>query len=117
MNRLLLLIVLGTTAWGQSQKTPATIERPSYESPLPVLLEVGTYHSAVTNGYGYRRDAEANANWSMNSPTTEGFSFAPKRNGCSLFPHERYDVKVFYEARFNRQLVLAAGYSIFCLAE
>lgn len=142
----LLTILMTAAAWGQTKETPATFERPGYESPLPVLLEVGTYHSGVTNGYGYWRGADAAlwlrhnprftpvflfnsqnrpgamqqsigffsfANWSKNFYTTQGFSFAPERQGYSLFPHQRYDVKGFYKVPFNRQLVLAAGYSHF----
>ena len=146
MRHLVMALALATAAWGQTQETPATFERPGYESPLPVLLEVGTYHSGVTNGYGYWRGADAAlwlrhnprftpvflfnsqtrpgvtqqnfgffsfANWTKNFYTTQGFSVAPERNGVTLFPHQRYDVKGFYKAPFNRQLVLAAGYSRF----
>ena len=144
MRSLFLTVLVSLAAWGQTQETPATFERPGYESPLPVLLELGTYHSGVSNGYGYWRGADATlwlrhnprftpvfmfnsqhrpgaaqqsfgffsfANWSKNFYTTQGFSFAPERSGYSLFPQQRYDVKGFYKASFNRQLVLAAGYS------
>ena len=59
MNRTILAIAMTAAGWGQTKETPATFERPGYESPLPVLLEVGTYHSGVTNGYGYWRGADA----------------------------------------------------------
>ena len=36
-----------------------TFEKASYDSPLPMHLEVGTYQSHVTNGYGYWRGVDA----------------------------------------------------------
>jgi YaiO family outer membrane protein len=149
MNKLFWIACTALSAWGQSTDNPATFERPGYESPLPVLVEVGTYHSGVTNGYGYWRGADSSiwlrhnprftpvfmfnsqsrpgvtqqnfgffsfANWSKNFYTTQGFSIAPERKGFSLFPHQRFDVKGFYKSPFNRQLVLAAGYSRFSFA-
>lgn len=143
---IVLAWLAAAAVYGQTQETPATFERPGYESPLPVLLEVGTYHSGVSNGFGYWRGADAAlwlrhnprftpvflfnsqtrpgvtqqnigffsfANWTKNFYTTQGFSFSPERKGFSIFPHQRYDVKGFYKAPFNRQLVLAAGYSRF----
>lgn len=68
MKNLVIAFLMGAlAAWGQSQDTPATFERPGYESPLPVLLEVGTYHSGVNNGYGYWRGADATL-WLRNNP-------------------------------------------------
>jgi YaiO family outer membrane protein len=137
-------LLFGCGAWAQTKETPATFERPGYESPLPVLLETGTYHSAVSNGNGYWRGVDATlwirsnprftpvfqfnsqsrpgvtqqsfgffsfANWHRDFYTTQGFSYAPQTRGVSLFPSQRYDVKAFYKAPFNRQLVLAGGYS------
>lgn len=144
MRISLLAIAAAGALWCQNTDTPATYERPGYESPLPVLLETGTYHSGVSNGYGYWRGADATlwiranprftpvfqfnsqtrpgvtqqsygffsfANWSRNFYTTQGFSVSPERGGYSLFPSQRYDVKAFYKAPFNRNLVLGAGYS------
>jgi len=146
MRRIIAGMAFAAALWGQSQENPATFERPGYEEPLPVLLEVGTYHSGVNNGYGYWRGTDATlwlrhnprftpvfmfnsqtrpgvtqqsygffsfANWSKNFYTTQGFSASPKRGGYRLFPQRRFDVKAFYKAPFNRQLVLAAGYSNF----
>jgi YaiO family outer membrane protein len=62
-----ILLLAGMAAWGQSASTPATFERPGYESPLPVLLEVGTYHSGVSNNFGYWRGADATL-WLRHNP-------------------------------------------------
>ena len=61
------LLLLPAAFAEQSPNTPATFERPGYESPLPVLLEVGTYHNAVSNGYGYWRGADATI-WIRKNP-------------------------------------------------
>ena len=67
--RLILLISLasGIMAQNQSADPKPTFERPSYESPLPVLLELGTYHAHISNGIGYWRGADASI-WIRNNP-------------------------------------------------
>lgn len=71
MNRfflpLLLLPVAFCAEQNPSQDTPATFERAGYESPLPILVEVGTYHSYLSNGQGYLRGADASI-WIRNNP-------------------------------------------------
>ncbi len=62
-----LILLCTPLAAEQTTSTPATFERPGYEEPLPVLLELGTYHQAVNNGYGYWRGAEASL-WLRHNP-------------------------------------------------
>jgi len=65
---LSLLLLPASALAEQSPSAPgATFERPSYESPLPVLVEIGTYHNAVSNGYGYWRGADATV-WIRKNP-------------------------------------------------
>ena len=59
---LRIFVWWGLLPWilaGQTGGAPVTFERSGYESPLPVLVEVGTYHNAVSNGFGYWRGADA----------------------------------------------------------
>jgi YaiO family outer membrane protein len=59
MSRLLALFLCAFAVSAQQTSAPASFERPSYESPLPVRVEFGTYQFGVTNGLGYWRGAEA----------------------------------------------------------
>ncbi len=65
---LRLLFLSGLVCKGQNPTdATATFEKPGYESPLPVMVEVGTYHSHLSNGIGYWRGAEASI-WIRNNP-------------------------------------------------
>lgn len=146
--RIFVFLSLVPGVWAeQTAGPPPTFERAGYESPLPILLEVGTYHNAVSNGNGYWRGADATlwvrkiprftpvfqfnsqtrpgvtqqsftffsfANWSKNFYTTQGVSYAPERNGVSLFASRRVDVRGFYKLPvLERRLLLTAGASHF----
>ena len=107
MNRAILAIAMTAAGWGQTKETPATFERPGYESPLPVLLEVGTYHSGVTNGYGYWRGADA-ALWLRHNPRfTPVFLFnSQTRPGAS-----QQSIGFFSFANWSKNFYTTQGFS------
>ena len=54
------------------------------------------------------------ANWSKSFYTTQGFSFAPHRDGKAVYwPGERYDFKAFYKLPASRRVVLNSGFTYF----
>ena len=61
MKHLLAVFVFtfGSFAAGAAIAADPSFEKPGYDSPLPMHLEVGTYQSHVTNGYGYWRGLDA----------------------------------------------------------
>lgn len=60
----------------QSRKAgQPSFEKQGYESPLPVLLETGTYQYGTTNGYGYWRGADATLWLRGNARFTPIFQF------------------------------------------
>jgi YaiO family outer membrane protein len=74
--RVLFAVLLSLPlAAEQSTSAPATFERPGYESPLPVLVEVGTYHHGVSNRFGYWRGADATLWIRANQRFTPVFQF------------------------------------------
>jgi len=56
MKRLLLSVFIWVPFAAAQQPT---FEKPAYETPLPMRLEVGTYHSYAGKNYGYWRGTDA----------------------------------------------------------
>ncbi|MBM3786447.1 MAG: YaiO family outer membrane beta-barrel protein [Acidobacteria bacterium] len=109
--RLLILMSLCCGAWAenaQSPATPATFDRPGYESPLPVLLEVGTYHHGVSNGQGYWRGADA-AIWLRHNPRfTPVFLFnSQTRPGI-----RQQNIGFFSFANWTKNFYTTQGFSV-----
>ena len=110
MKQAIAILWLAMAAYAEDQtpSTPATFDRPGYESPLPILLEVGTYHHGVTNGQGYWRGADATL-WLRHNPRfTPVFMFnSQTRPGVT-----QQNVGFFSFANWTKNFYTTQGFSV-----